>query len=66
MDNRRYTRFMRTLKLFFHRKFTLRETQQLILDGWIVQGDRKTAYRNGQTISYLQPLEARSEQQKSH
>ncbi len=48
------------------RKFSLKEVQQLILDGWNVEGDRQHAYRNGQATTptiYRQQQAKRSEQQ---
>lgn len=54
MEYKRHTRISYAMKLFFRHRFTIRETQQLILDGWIVAGDRKTAERNGKVITYQQ------------
>lgn len=37
--------------MIFKRKFDLRTTQNLIMDGWNVSGDRRSAYRNGEYIT---------------
>ena len=53
--------------MIFKRKFDLKTTQQLILDGWQVYGDRRSAYRNGEIITpaiYQRQLKERSGQQK--
>lgn len=41
---------MRLLKYFWHTRFTAEETQKLILAGWVVAGDRRSAVRDGETI----------------
>ena len=53
--------------MIFKRKFDLKTTQQLILDGWQVYGDRRSAYRNGEIITpatYQRRQVKRSGQQK--
>lgn len=43
------------------KRFKLKEIQQLILDGWHVEGDRRHAYRNG---IMLDPATYRKQQAK--
>ena len=52
------------MKFEYPKRFSARDLQQLILDGWTVAGDRKTARRAGETITpiiYRQQQAKRSE-----
>jgi hypothetical protein len=54
------------IKLLFHRKFSIQETQHLLINGWEVSGDRNTAWRNNQELTpatYRQQQAKHSEQQ---
>jgi len=54
------------MKLLFHRKFSIHETQHLLMNGWEVSGDRNTAWRNNQELTpaiYRQQQAKRSVQQ---
>lgn len=50
------------MKLYFHRRFTIRELQELLIDGWTVDGDRQSAYRNNKRVT---PVIYREQQESS-